>query len=328
MKLKELMAAHAFDVLESSDKVYHDEKGSETDEKIVYLLFNKAITYEGLTEDFAVMSRSVATKFKSCASDKERITFLENCEFSRNDQDGNSQFAITMGINRLFRFDPPHDNDKNKLKDSLLNLKNDEDDEYPYDYIVIDISKWEAFGEEYDCGHNYNEYGDETDEWIVEVEDNKPRYIFNRCIIDMDIDWFVDNIEIVLNYRDRANDVYRKLHSYAQDLVEAYEYNNRHYSQIAWNIKEGKVHKRIYNSEYDYEERCIENKPSEGIFSMDVDEFIEEKTGYDNEGYEHLEGYNLNEKRVRMFVFNAIVLYNNLPDGYEGLFYPDEFLDY
>ena len=40
MKLKELMAAHAFDVLESSDKVYHDEKGSETDEKIVYLLFS------------------------------------------------------------------------------------------------------------------------------------------------------------------------------------------------------------------------------------------------------------------------------------------------
>lgn len=113
------MVAHAFDVRESTNKVYHDEKGRETDEKIIYLLFDKAITYEGLTEDFAVMSRRVSTEFKSCASDEERIAFLESCEFSRNDQNGISQFAITMGKNRLFRFDPPHDNDKNKLEDSI-----------------------------------------------------------------------------------------------------------------------------------------------------------------------------------------------------------------
>ena len=61
---------------------------------------------------------------------------------------------------------------------------------------------------------------------------------------------------------------------------------------------------------------------------MDVDEFIEEKCGCDDEGYEHLEGYFLNEKRIRQFVCDAIVSFNNLPEEFYGLFYPDEFLDY
>lgn len=321
MKLKELMVAHAFDVRESTNKVYHDEKGSETDEKIIYLLFDKAITYEGLTEDFAVMSRRVSTKFKSCASDEERIAFLESCEFSRNDQDGISQFAITMGNNRLFRFNPPLDNDKNKLKDSLFNLKK-KSDVYPYDYIVIDVNKWEAHGEKFAYDHNYNQYGDETDTWLIEVEDNKPKYIFDNYITNI-IDEFVEIIDTLITLRDRANSVYRKLNTYAQYLVEEYEYNNRHYSQIVWNIKEGKVQKRIFNSEYDYDE----NQPSEGVFVMDVDEFIEEKCGYDNEGYEYLEGYYLNEKKVRRFVFETIVEFNNLPEEYGGLWYPEDFLN-
>lgn len=327
MKLKEIMVAHAFEVCESDDKVYHDEDGIKTNEKILFLLFEKAITYEGLTEDYAVMSRRVANKFKLCTDDEEKKCFLENCEFSKDDQDGHSQFAITMGINILYKFEPQQRNDKNKLKDSLLKLKKQEDD-YHYDYIVIDVNKWEASGAEFKYYHSYNQYGDETDGWIVEVEDNKPKYIFNRCIIDQNIDEFVENIEILLSQRDRANAVYLKLNSYAQDIVEAYEYNNRHYAQIVWDIMRGKVQKCFYNNEYDYEERCIETQPSEGIFSMDVDEFIEEKCGCDDEGYEHLEGYFLNEKRIRQFVCDAIVSFNNLPEEFYGLFYPDEFLDY
>ena len=220
--------------------------------------------------------------------------------------------------------------DKNKLKESLLKIKRRLEiiPEDRCDYIIIDINKCEAWGKGFDYGHSINQYGDWTDEWIVEVKDNEPEYIFNKCIIDHNIDEFIENIEIIITQRKRANAVYKKLYYYAQDIVEAYEYYNIHYAQIAWDIKGGKVQKRIYNNEFDYDERHIEDQPSEGIFSMDVDEFIEEKCGYDNEGYEWLEGYILNEKKVRQFVFDALVSYNELPSTFFGLFYPDEFLFY
>lgn len=324
MKFKELMVSHTFDVCESNDKVYHYEDGSETNEKILYILFEKAITFEGLTEDFAVMSRHVANKFKSCTNYEEKKRFLENCEFSRNNKDGNSQFAITMGINRLFRFEPQQRIDKNKLKNSLWNLKK-EKYECHYDYIVIDINTFMAYGEKYHYDHEYNNWGDETDEWIVEVEDNKPKYLFEKHILNY-IDDFVDSIDTLLNYRDRANIVYHQLLSYAQDIAQKYEYENSKYAQIVWNIKEGKIQKKIFINEYDYEEKCIESQPKEGIFSLYAGDFLEEQCGYDNKGYEHLEEYKLNNQKIRLFVYNAIATYNDFDDC--GLSYPDAFLDY
>lgn len=109
MKLKEIMADHAFYVREAEEKVYHDEEGNATQEKIVFLDFDNEITYNGHSDDFAVMSRRVATKFKSCISDEEKISFLERCEFSRNDDGNSPQFAITMPKNNLFRFEPSKD---------------------------------------------------------------------------------------------------------------------------------------------------------------------------------------------------------------------------
>ena len=129
-----------------------------------------------------------------------------------------------------------------------MKIKNGKDS-HPFDYIVIDVNDWDAHGEEFKYDHSYNQYGDDIDSWIVEVEDNKPKYIFDKCIVNQNIDVFVDNIENLLTYRDRANSVYRKLHSYAQDIAEAYEYNNRHYAQLIWDIKRGKVQKCFYSNE-------------------------------------------------------------------------------
>ena len=215
--------------------------------------------------------------------------------------------------------------DKCKLKDSLFSLKKDEVEEYPYDYIVIDIKKSEAFGGEYEYEHSYNKWGDEVGEWIVEIEDNDTEYIFDRSLIDYeDFEAFTSNIERLIDYRSRANKVYGNLLSYAEDIVEQYEYNHRHYAQIAWNIRDGKTHKRIYRNEYDLEEQGIENKPSEGMFSLNVEDFIEEKCCYDSEGYEHLEGYYLNRKAIRSFVYESIAMYYHYDDS--SLYYPEEFL--
>jgi len=216
--------------------------------------------------------------------------------------------------------------DKSKLKDSLLNLKKEEVEEYPYDYIVIDIKKSEAFGGEFEYEHSYNKLGDEVDEWIVEIEDNDTEYIFDRSLIDYeDFEAFTSNIEKLIYYRSRADKAYGNLLSYAQDIVEQYEYNHRHYAQIAWNIRDGKTHKRIYRNEYDFEEQGIENKPYEGMFSLDVEDFIEEKYCFDNEGFEHLDGYYLNSKKIRSFVYEAIATYNNYEKS--DLYYPEEFLN-
>ena len=165
------------------------------------------------------------------------------------------------------------------------------------------------------------------DKWIIEIEDNDTEYIFDRRILDYkNIEVFTSNIERLIDYRSRANKVYGNLLSYAQDIVEQYEYNHRHYAQIAWNIRDGKIHKRIYRNEYDYEEQYIENKPSEGVFSLDVEDFIEGKCCFDSEGYEHMEGYCLNSKKVRTFVYVAIAIYYNYDDS--DLYYPEEFLSH
>ena len=103
------MANHAFDVREAEEKVYHDEAGNATQERIAFLDFDNEITHDGHTDDFAVMSRRVATKFKSCISDEDKISFLEQCEFSRNDTGDSSQFAITMPNNSIFRYEPQKD---------------------------------------------------------------------------------------------------------------------------------------------------------------------------------------------------------------------------
>lgn len=215
--------------------------------------------------------------------------------------------------------------DKDKLKISLLDIKNEvQDEKYHYDYITIDIKKSEAYGENYDYEYSYNQWGDEVDKWIVDIRDKDTKYIFDDSIL-YDIEKFIIKIEQLIEYRIRANNVFDSLLSYAQDIVDEYEYEHKYYAQIAWNIKDRKIFKRSFGNECVYEEHKIEDKPSDGIFTLNVDEFIEEKCSFDNEGYEHLDGYYTNGNKIRSFVFGTIASYYNYEDF--GLYYPEELLD-
>lgn len=214
---------------------------------------------------------------------------------------------------------------RDKLKYSLLEIKKDWD-EYPSDYIVIDIEKGEAYGRDYEYEHKNDQWRDITDEWIVDVKDSKPEYIFDTLILEQ-IDDFVETIDTIISVRARANSAYNKLSSYAEDIVELYEYRHQHYGQIGWKIKEGKVFKRSFANENDFEEKGVEADSSEGIYTLDVEAFIEEILGYDDEnfGEERREGYKINYNKIRYFVYQAIASYYDIP--YEGLLYPDEFLE-
>lgn len=215
--------------------------------------------------------------------------------------------------------------DKEKLKQSLLKIKNEEED-CQFDYIAIDIKKSEAYGEVYDYEYSYDEWGNEVDKWIVKVEDSDTVFIFDKDII-YKIEEFTNSIEQLIKYRIRADAAFAGLLSYAQDVVEEYEYNHKYYAQIAWNIKDGKIYKRSFYNEDKYEDNKIENNPFIGVFALNVEEFIEEKCSFvKEEGYEVLDGYYTNEKKIRAFVFGATAQYNNYDEW--GLLYPEELLDY
>ena len=212
--------------------------------------------------------------------------------------------------------------DKDKLKKSLLEIKEEQDNENQYDYITVDIKKSEAYGANYNYEYSYNQWGDIIDERIVDIEDDDTEFIFNDSIL-YEIEKFLDKFEQLVEYRIRANKVYDLLLEYAYDIE--YEYKHKHFAQIAWNIKDRKIYKRSFGNDYVYEDQKIDNEPSEGVFTLSADEFIEENTVFDSEGFEQLEGYYTNEKVIRSFVFGALSSYYSYEDF--GLYYPDEFLD-
>ena len=214
--------------------------------------------------------------------------------------------------------------DKEKLKQSLLEIKEEQDNENQYDYITVDIKKSEAYGANYDYEYSYNQWGDIIGERIVNIKDDDTEFILDDSIL-YEIEKLLDKFEQLVEYRIRANKVYDRLLAYAHDIVEEYEYKHKHFAQIAWNIKDGKIYKRSFGNVYVYEEQKIDNEPSEGVFTLSVDEFIEEKCCIDSEGYEQLEGYYTNEKVIRSFVFGSLSSYYCYEDF--GLYYPDEFLD-
>ena len=69
-----------YDVRESAKQTYSDAEGNKTDEAIIYLRFDDEVAVDDCEKDFAVCSRAVASKLRSCADTKEAIAFLATCD--------------------------------------------------------------------------------------------------------------------------------------------------------------------------------------------------------------------------------------------------------
>jgi hypothetical protein len=95
MKLKQFLSC-AFDICQSDKKVYHNADGSDTQDKIAFLIFDEDQQLDGVSADFAVCSHAVASKLATCNDDAERVAFLADCTIEVNDMGEEPQLAIKM----------------------------------------------------------------------------------------------------------------------------------------------------------------------------------------------------------------------------------------
>ena len=95
MKLRNAVKS-AFDVRQSSSKVYHDADGAATEEKLCFLTFDENVELDGFSSDYAVLSRAVASNLAKCEKDADKIAFLADCTIEVNDQGENLQLAVKM----------------------------------------------------------------------------------------------------------------------------------------------------------------------------------------------------------------------------------------
>lgn len=206
-----------------------------------------------------------------------------------------------------------------KIKQTLCSLKDNNEN---VDYLLFDTNNWEIYPQEFEYNIEYDDYGDIKNEELVIVKDKYSKYVIDTMILfeEEAANDFLSNWDQIELCRNRVEKICPKLDTWAEIIVE----RNDYYAQIIIDIKEGKMRRVTYYSDEDYNERCIDSDPDNGIFVIGFDEFVltdcyDDWQGSGDMYYNQSANYN----KIRKFVIDSMSEYYHIE-----LFYPFEFLDY
>ena len=206
-----------------------------------------------------------------------------------------------------------------KIKQTLRCLKDNNEN---VDYLLFDTNNWEIYPQEFEYNIEYDDYGDVKNEELVIVKDKYSKYVIDTMILfeEEATNDFLSNWDQIQMCRNRVEKICPKLDTWAEMIAE----RNDYYAQIIIDLKEGKMRRVTYNGDDDYNERCIDSDPDNGIFVIGFDELVLTDC-YDDwqDSGDIYYNQSANYNKIRKFVIDSMSEYCHIE-----LFYPLEFLDY